>query len=51
VGDNLGDDVEGATFAGLRPVLIDTKGQHTELANPVPRIQRLAELPDVLSAM
>jgi FMN phosphatase YigB (HAD superfamily) len=51
VGDNPEEDVDGASLVGLRPVLMDTRNQHTGLANPVPRIRCLAELFDVLPTL
>ncbi|HKC93746.1 MAG TPA: HAD-IA family hydrolase, partial [Nitrospira sp.] len=42
VGDSLHDDVEGATKAGLRAVLLDRHGKHTEAG--VQRILTLEEL-------
>jgi putative hydrolase of the HAD superfamily len=42
VGDSLRDDVEGATKAGLRAVLLDRHGKHAEAG--VQRIRTLEEL-------
>jgi putative hydrolase of the HAD superfamily len=41
VGDDLGNDYEGATAAGMPAVLLDPHGKHPEIAQ---RIGRLAEL-------
>lgn len=46
VGDSLRDDVEGATKAGLRAVLLDRKGRHTGAG--VPAIRSLEELSALL---
>ncbi len=51
VGDNLSDDIDGARYAGLSPILIDTKSQHKSHDPSVPRIRSLVELPKVLQAM
>jgi len=48
VGDNYEDDVLGARRAGLRPVLVDRKGEHPDA--DCPRIDTLRELPAVLAA-
>jgi HAD superfamily hydrolase (TIGR01549 family) len=41
VGDQMGDDIEGARAVGMRAVLLDRDGLHLEVA---PRITGLAEL-------
>jgi len=41
VGDDLDNDYRGATAAGLRAVLLDPHGKHSEIA---PRVTRLAEV-------
>jgi len=46
VGDNLGDDIEGAIASGLRAVLVDRSDRHPEY--PGERIRGLAELPALL---
>jgi len=46
VGDDLGNDYEGARAAGLRAVLFDPRGRHPDVTGP--RVSRLAELPGLL---
>jgi HAD superfamily hydrolase (TIGR01662 family) len=41
VGDQIGDDIEGATAIGMRAILLDREGLHPEFE---PRINGLAEL-------
>ncbi len=50
VGDSLGDDVEGARRAGLRPILIDREGRHSGFAD-APRISSLGELRPLLQSI
>ncbi len=44
VGDTPSDDIEGALWAGLNPVLIDTRGRYPNFPDVVPRIERLDAL-------
>jgi HAD superfamily hydrolase (TIGR01549 family) len=46
VGDNLGDDIEGAIASGLRAVLVDRSNHSPEYAGE--RVRGLAELPPLL---
>jgi putative hydrolase of the HAD superfamily len=46
VGDNLDDDIEGATRCGLRAVLVDRSDRHPDYAGE--RIRGLGELPPLL---
>ena len=45
VGDSLSKDVAGADAAGIRSVLLDRDGSHSDVA---PRIESLAELPGLI---
>ena len=47
VGDHIGDDIEGATGAGMDAVLIDRRNHHPEA--PCPRISDLRELEAYIS--
>jgi putative hydrolase of the HAD superfamily len=47
VGDQLTSDVEGATAAGIHPVLLDRDGNHRDF-NGCPRIETLMDLPALL---
>jgi putative hydrolase of the HAD superfamily len=50
VGDSLRADVAGAAQAGWHTAWLDRRGDHTVQAPPVPRIQSLTELLDLLPA-
>ncbi len=50
VGDSLGDDVEGARNAGVRPILIDRAGRHDALSS-VARITTLSDLRPLIRSM
>jgi HAD superfamily hydrolase (TIGR01662 family) len=45
VGDNIGDDIEGALALGMRAILVDREGARPEFE---PRIETLNELPPLL---
>jgi putative hydrolase of the HAD superfamily len=46
VGDSYQDDVEGARAAGLRPVLVDRRGEHPDA--DCPRTDDLRPLPEII---
>jgi len=45
VGDQIGDDIEGALALGMRAILLDREGGHADFG---PRIESLSELPPLL---
>ena len=45
VGDQIGDDIEGALALGMRAILLDREGRHADFE---PRIESLNELPPLL---
>lgn len=51
VGDDPVDDLKGALFAGLIPILIESKMSKARSSNPVTRIDNLGELPPLLMTL
>jgi putative hydrolase of the HAD superfamily len=49
VGDSVANDVEPATAAGMRAVLLDRAGDHPD--HPGPRVRSLADLPGLVATL
>jgi FMN phosphatase YigB (HAD superfamily) len=45
VGDTIADDIDGALALGMRAILLDREGAHTDFE---PRAESLNELPQLL---
>ena len=45
VGDTIADDIEGALALGMRAILVDREGRHTDFT---PRVESLTELAPLL---